>query len=298
MSVRSLFRKNPVRERRKRLLFGINRRNVDLVYACNPRRYYPLADDKHRSKQLLSGAGIPVAPTIAVCRGLFEVDRIVELLKEKSDFVVKPSSGSGGDGIMVVGARTSDGWHGTGGREIGEHEIRQRIANIVFGAFSKQLEDTALIEERIRPHAWLAELWADGVCDIRILYHRGKAALAMLRVPTRRSEGRANLHRGGIGVGIDIERGMTTRAVVQGRSIQAHPEVGTRLIGCAVPHWDRCLEIAERISETVPLGYLGIDITIDADRGPLVLEINARPGLEIQNVTQSLLGEVIEGTMP
>ncbi len=298
MNLRSLFTASPDRERRKRLLFGINRRNVDLVYACNQRRHYPLADDKHLTKQLLRAAGIPVAPTIAVCRGLFEVDRVVELLKRKEDFVVKPSSGSGGDGIMVVGARTSYGWRTVGGREIGEHEIRQRIANIVFGAFSKQLEDTALIEERIRPHAWLAALWADGVCDIRVICHRGKAALAMLRVPTLRSEGRANLHRGGIGVAIDIECGVTTRAVVQGRSIRAHPEVGTQLVGCPVPHWDRCLDIARRISETVPLGYLGIDITIDADRGPLVLEINARPGLEIQNVTQTLLGEVIEGALP
>ncbi len=295
MSFLSLFSQRNAWAQRKELLFGINRRNVDLVYANNPRRHYPLADDKLRCKELLAANGIPVAPTIAVCRGLFEVEGALAILRERDDFVVKPAGGSGGDGIVVVGAHTASGWRGTRDREITTIELRQHIANIVFGAFSKQLEDKALIEERIRPHAWLAALWSDGVCDIRIIYHRGTAALAMLRVPTLRSDGRANLHRGGIGVAIDLDSGMTTRAVLQGKSIRLHPEMGAELVGCQVPHWNECIDIARQIARCVPLGYLGIDITIDADRGPLVLEINARPGLEIQNVTHTMLGEVIAG---
>lgn len=30
------------------------------------------------------------------------------------------------------------------------------------------------------------------------------------------------------------------------------------------------------------LGYIGVDIVLDRDLGPLVLELNARPGLSIQ----------------
>jgi len=291
----SMLRQDSAWARRKGLLFGINRRNVELVYACNPRRHYPLADDKLRCKELLVAQGIPVAPTIAVCRGLFEVERVVATLRDKQDFVVKPAGGSGGDGIAVVGSRTATGWRGSAERYISEGELRQHLANIVFGAFSKQLEDKALVEERIRPHAWLNTLWSDGVCDIRIISHEGKSALAMLRVPTLRSEGRANLHRGGIGVAIALDSGITTRAVLNGKAIRVHPETGANLVGCRVPHWKECVAIARRIARGVPLGYLGIDMTIDEDRGPLVLEINARPGLEIQNVTHTLLGEVIPG---
>lgn len=298
MSLLSLMSRGGQKSQRKGKLFGMNRRNVELVYPCNPRRHYPIADDKVRCKELLAAEGIPVAPTIEVCRGLFEVARVVGALRDKEDFAVKPAGGSGGNGIMVVGSRTAHGWRGTGAREITEDQVHYRIANIVFGAFSKQLEDKALIEARIRPHPWFNALWSDGVCDIRILYHQQKALLAMLRVPTLRSEGRANLHRGGIGVAIDLDKGITTRAVAQGKSIRSHPEVGTELIGCQVPHWKECIEIAKRTAQSVPLGYLGIDITIDADLGPLVLEINARPGLEIQNVTQTMLGEVIDGTGP
>ncbi|MRR31196.1 alpha-L-glutamate ligase-like protein, partial [bacterium] len=34
--------------------------------------------------------------------------------------------------------------------------------------------------------------------------------------------------------------------------------------------------------EMTGLGYLGVDLVIDRDRGPLLLELNARPGLAIQ----------------
>ena len=34
------------------------------------------------------------------------------------------------------------------------------------------------------------------------------------------------------------------------------------------------------------MGYLGVDIVIDATAGPLMLELNARPGLNIQIANQ------------
>jgi glutathione synthase/RimK-type ligase-like ATP-grasp enzyme len=36
-----------------------------------------------------------------------------------------------------------------------------------------------------------------------------------------------------------------------------------------------------------------VDIVVDRERGPLVLEINARPGLEIQNVVGRGLGDAL-----
>jgi glutathione synthase/RimK-type ligase-like ATP-grasp enzyme len=35
------------------------------------------------------------------------------------------------------------------------------------------------------------------------------------------------------------------------------------------------------------LGYLGVDMVIDRERGPLLLELNARPGLQIQVANQA-----------
>jgi len=283
------------RQARERLdqVFGMNRRNVELVYAHNERRHYPLADDKIVCKELLQAIGVPVAPTIAVGRGLFEVDAILDLLRERENFVVKPASGSGGDGIVVVGQRTATGWRTPKGREIAVHEMRQHLANITFGCFSKELEDRILIEARIEPHALYQAFWSDGVCDLRLIVLRGRPILSMVRVPTHRSGGRANLHQGGIGVAVDIREGVTYRAISRGIAVEIHPESGEPLIGRHLPDWPRCVEIALAAASAVPLGYLGVDICVDHRWGPVILEINARPGLEIQNICDQPLGEAL-----
>lgn len=275
-------------------LFGMNRRNVELVYAHNERRHYPLADDKILCKELLQAIGVPVAPTIAIGRGLFEVDALLEQLRERENFVVKPASGSGGDGIIVVGKRTDTGWLSVKGRVIAAHEMRQHLANITFGCFSKEMEDRILIEERIEPHALYQAFWSDGVCDLRVIVLRGRPILSMVRVPTHRSGGRANLHQGGIGVAVDIRRGVTYRAISQGQQVTIHPESGELLVGRELPEWETCLKVALGAASAVPLGYLGVDICVDHRWGPVILEINARPGLEIQNICGQTLGEALE----
>ena len=35
------------------------------------------------------------------------------------------------------------------------------------------------------------------------------------------------------------------------------------------------------------LGYLGVDLLLDREKGPLLLELNARPGLAIQMANKS-----------
>jgi alpha-L-glutamate ligase-like protein len=274
-------------------LFGINRRNVELVYEHNPRHCYPFADDKALCKERLVAHEVPVPETIALCRGLFEVDAAVALLRVREHFVIKPANGSGGEGILVVGDRQGTGWATPKGGRIEPDQLRMHIANTIFGAHSRQLEDRAIVEERVQPHPFFVELWPDGVCDLRIIVLRGRPLLAMVRVPTRRSAGRANLHQGGIGVAVDLDSGQTTRAMSRGQALTRHPETGGALLGLTLPHFALCVEIARRAAAAVPLGYLGVDLVVDARRGPVVLELNVRPGLEIQNVTGIHLGAAI-----
>jgi hypothetical protein len=70
--------------------------------------------------------------------------------------------------------------------------------------------------------------------------------------------------------------------VYQDKRIIEHPDFGTPLAGLAIPRWDELLLLAARCQELAPLGYLGVDMVLDATLGPLVLELNARPGLGIQ----------------
>lgn len=141
-------------------------------------------------------------------------------------------------------------------------------------------DDWAFFEPLISPHPMLASL-----PDVRLVCRREKVLLAMLRLPTRASGRRANLHQGAIGAALDLSTGRITRAMSGHEVIGEHPDTGERLVGVGVPAWEEVLEISRRCGPATGLGYLGVDVVLDRERGPLVLEVNARPGLEIQNIT-------------
>jgi alpha-L-glutamate ligase-like protein len=201
------------------------------------------------------------------------------------EFVVKPARSSGGRGILIVAGREGDGFRTAGGRFVTRDELRRHLADIVFGVFAMDRNDVAIVEPRLRPHAFFAELYPEGLSDVRVIVVDDQPVLSMIRVPTRASGGRANLHQGAIGLGVDLAAGRVNRAWHRRREVATHPDTGEELAGRQVPFWDAILGISRQVGAALPLKYLGIDIVVDRDRGPLVLEVNARPGLEIQNVT-------------
>jgi alpha-L-glutamate ligase-like protein len=106
--------------------------------------------------------------------------------------------------------------------------------------------------------------------------------MAMVRLPTRLSDGKANLHQGAIGVGIDIPTGLTRRGVWGNEIIREHPDTERSIVGIEIPKWAELLEMASRCYELSGLGYVGVDFVLDHSKGPMILELNARPGLAIQ----------------
>jgi alpha-L-glutamate ligase-like protein len=143
--------------------------------------------------------------------------------------------------------------------------------------------DRAIIQQRIRLHPAFEGIAYKGIPDVRVVLYRNEPAMAMLRLPTRASNGRANLHQGGIGAGIDLDSGQTFHAVQRDRFVEVHPDTGRPVIGRRVPGWRDVLDMAGRVAAAVGLGYIGVDIVVDADEGPMLLEANARPGLAIQS---------------
>ena len=142
--------------------------------------------------------------------------------------------------------------------------------------------DKAIIEYAVQFNPIFDEIAYQGVPDIRVIVYRGVPAMAMLRLPTRMSDGKANLHRGGVGVGIDLATGTTLSGIQKDRYIDRHPETGYPLCDRHIPHWQTILEMATKLGDKTAFGYLGVDIVLDQEKGPLLLEINARPGLAIQ----------------
>lgn len=264
-------------------VLGINRRNLQFTLKHNPRGLYPLVDDKLASKSLCQAAGIPVPALLAVARHHFELRRLLLELEHETSFVLKPAHGAMGNGILVITGREGAKWERAGGRSIGAGALRYHAASIISGLYALGGQsDVAMVEERLTVHPQLREIVSDGVPDIRVIVFRGVPVMSMTRLPTRRSGGRANLHQGAVGGGIDLISGCITNAVLDSTPVTAHPDSGRNLIGTRIPGFERAVEIAVRATDQTGLGYVGADVVIDADRGPVVLELNARPGLAIQ----------------
>jgi len=113
-------------------------------------------------------------------------------------------------------------------------------------------------------------------------------------VALKRSGGAANLHAGGIGVGIDLETGRTSHAIQDDRPVDAHPDTRQPLAGIELPFWAEISSLGPPLNDLFGLGYLGADVVIDAQRGPLLLEVNARPGLSIQLANREGLRALLE----
>lgn len=267
----------------RRGVLGMNRRNIEYITRYNSREKYPLVDDKLRTKLVAQKARLNVPPLLHVVRTQHEIEAIERELTSLSEFVIKPAQGSGGKGILVIVGRDGDEYVRSSGSRITLAGIKRHVSNILSGLHSLGgKQDVAIIETLVKVIPLFASVSHEGVPDIRIIVFRGYPIMGMLRLATHASDGKANLHQGAVGVGIDIGTGRSVAAVQSNRLIRRHPDSGADLDRLEIPDWKRMLNLAARCYEVTGLGYMGCDMVIDQSRGPLLLEMNARPGLSIQ----------------
>ena len=282
--------------RNKQGILGMNARNRRYLKPENSLADFHLADDKLGSKKLLEDNGIPTPETIKVVKNRLELEEL-DWDSLPNSFVVKPNRGFGGGGILIVYGRKKDSrhWVKADGSLVTISDIKDHSRNILDGNFSlTNSPDVAMFEERIKIASFIKHYCFRGVPDIRVIVYNNVPVMAMLRLPTLKSKGRSNIHQGGIGVGIDIATGITTTAVTSGKLIESLP--GTRLLlsGIQIPFWSEILHMSAKAQIVSGIGYLGIDIAIDRERGPVITELNARPGLSIQLANLAPLGSRLE----
>jgi len=262
---------------------GMNDRNINLIAARNPRHLFPLVDNKLRTKLLAREYGVATPALIGALRTPHDLKGLGEFLAPHKGFAIKPAKGSGGKGILVIIDQRNDTFVKSSGVEFSIDDVRRHASNVLSGLFSLGgVPDVAIVEELIQPDPIYDGYSVEGVPDIRVIVYRGFPIMAMMRLSTHASDGKANLHQGAIGLGLTISSGQPVNAVQFNRFVTEHPDSGADLMSLKVPEWRSLLDIAARTADATKLGYLGADIVIDKHRGPLLLELNARPGLAIQ----------------
>lgn len=276
-------------------ILGINQRNTDFIMQYNNRSLFPLVDDKLQTKKLAVNAGISVPQLYAVIEINHQLKSLQALLDEHDQIVIKPAHGSGGNGILVITKKIAGKYKISNGDLLSINALKHYISNILSGMYSLGgLPDKAFLEYCVKFDPIFDDVSYKGVPDVRIVVFKGIPVTAMLRLSTSNSNGKANLHQGAIGVGINLTNGCTTHGVMGNKLTSIHPDTGHSIKNIMIPCWEKILQIAVKCADTVGLGYLGVDIVLDKNLGPLMLELNARPGLNIQLANQRGLLSTLE----
>ena len=264
-------------------VLGFNARALFYTGLDDARKARKTAHNKLSTKRLLQRAGLPTPRLHAIINSRQELKKF-RWTKLPSSFVIKPNTAYGGSGIIVIFGRNKKGnWVHANKTETFIPQLKSHVLDILDGNFSpSNIPDTVLFEQRVKIHPDLKPYSVRGVPDVRIIIYNLVPIMAMLRLSTSESRGRANLHAGGIGLGIDLARGFTTTAIYRGFPIDTLPGTRLHLSGVRMPYWDKTLLTASQAAKAANLPFAGVDLAIDRDDGPVVLEINAYPGLGIQ----------------
>lgn len=274
---------------KKNEILGNNKRIIKYILPNNKRRHYPLVDDKFKTYKILNEAGLATPEVYFAISSMGEASSLHHKIKNLDDFVVKPARGAMGNGIAIVEGL---GWNKDKSKtflmttrqdKMSYSAFHYYVSSILSGLYSLNGQvDKALIQERLKIHSFFKRISYHGVPDIRVIVYKGFPVMAMLRLPTKESGGRGNLHQGAVGCGLSLKEGRLVAAIQNNSYLEMHPDTNEPLIGPQVPFWEETLVLAAKCSELVDIKYLGVDIVIDPNKGPVILEANARPGLSIQ----------------
>jgi alpha-L-glutamate ligase-like protein len=219
-------------------VLGMNQRNAGYILPGNPRSHYPRVDDKLLTKRLCEPQGIPVPRTYAVIERQGDIRRFAELVADHQEFVIKPCKGAGGRGIVVVASHDENTFTTAGGEAIELPDLRYHLETLLAGLHSLGGQpDRILVEQRIIRHPVFDPIAVGGTPDIRVLLYRNVPVMAMVRLPTRASRGRANLHQGAVAAGIALESGETLGGVCGNRAVAVHPDTQSPIARSSLRFW-------------------------------------------------------------
>ncbi len=264
-------------------ILGINARSSEYL-RLNTKRARKFCNDKFLAKSLFAKKKVPHPRLLSVIENMDQL-RGFDWVGLNTGFVMKPVQGLGGDGILIIKkpSKYAGEWLRMDGKKLDIADLALHAQDILEGRYSRHnVPDKAMIEERVKIHPKFRKMRLKGTPDVRVIVFNRVPVMAMLRLPTEESKGKANLHQGAIGLGVDLATGITTHGVSKDRRLKYLLGTQKKVNGITVPNWKEVLLSAVRSVVAARLGYAGADVLIDEEKGPLVIELNDQPGLSVQ----------------
>lgn len=263
----------------------------------NPASARAFGFSKLKTKELLTEHGLPTATVYHVFESFSDLDH-VDWDNLPTPFVIKPASGSAGKGIKIITKYLEKKrvWLDNNKEELTEADLQLHVRNILEGEYSTWgTQHKALVEEMIEAHPVLSKLAYHGTPDLRVIVFNSVPIMAMARIPTIESDGKANLDQGAIALGIDLSSGVTTYGLHgKKKYITRFPNSNRKVSGITMPFWRETLLMAVKAAQVAGYVFMGADIFVHENKGPMVVELNGFPGLSIQLANRAGLKRRIE----
>ncbi len=259
-----------------------NARNLNYIKGSNFAVARKMADSKLKTKEFLKSKWVSVPETLYIIKKYKDINSEI-LEKLEPPFVVKPNNWYGWKWILIFDSKDSLWNFVSNTWEIYDKDrMLNHFSYILDWFFSLSgTRDKVLIERKIILSNEIDLLWKYWLPDIRVIVYNMVPVIAMLRVPTKESDWKANLHGGACWVGIDIWTWKLTFITRKSKIIKSIPWIwDVRWI--KIPSWEKMLKLAVKVQQITKIKYLWCDIVLDEKLWPLLLEMNIRAGLEVQ----------------
>ncbi len=270
-------------------LLGQNARNLNYIKGYNTKIAKKLADSKLKTKEFLKINSVAIPETISILENVFDLSESI-FEKLTPPFVVKPNGWFWWKWILIISKISSDWNYITNDEKIfSKTKLLDHFRDILDWFYSLSWNrDKVLIEKKIELDEEIELLWKYWLPDIRIVVFNMVPVMAMLRVPTQLSNGKANIHAWACWVWIDIWTWKLTYITSYSKIIKSIPWIWD-VRWLRLPWWDKALALAVKAQQITKIWYLWCDIVLDKSKWPLVLELNIRPWLEVQMANLSAL---------
>jgi len=208
----------------------------------------------------------------------YDPGRLLSLLRDKGNLIIKPLSGQGGENVLRIEA--NGGSFYINGNRYNESDALRCLMN----------REGYIVCQFVHQHQYANDLYSSTTNTIRFItmrdYETHKAFIGACfhRVGTLQSIPVDNFGQGGLLCSIDMESGIIGRALAKRADggvqfLDKHPDTGVPISGQIIPSWDYIKSEVLRIADFLAfIPYMGWDIVITSN-GFKVLEINSLPTL-------------------